>query len=91
MDCGQRSEEQLWDRDLGDPVDVKLSMNQQFALTAKRSNHPLGCIRASTAGCWVREGIVLLSSVLVQHHLKHWVQSGCHNLRRTSSYWRAFL
>ena len=71
---------------MGVLADVGLSMSQQFALTAKRANRPLGCVRASTDGLWVREGIVPLCSVLVQPHLKHWVQFGCHSFRGTSDF-----
>jgi len=74
---GRRGGVQLWESDVGVLADVGLSMSQQFTLTAKRANSPLGCIRASPDGRWVREGIVPLCSVLVQPHLKHWVQFGC--------------
>ena len=83
---GQRAGEQLWERDQGVLADVGLSMSQQFALTAKRANRPLGCVRASTDGLWVREGIVPLCSVLVQPLLKYWVQFGCHSFRGTSDF-----
>jgi len=68
---------QLWESDVAVLANMGLSMSQQFTLTAKRANNPLGCIRASTDGLWVRERIVPLCSVLVQPHLKHWVQFGC--------------
>ena len=83
---GRRAGLRLWEKDLGVLVHVELSLSQQFALTAKRANCPLGCIRASTDGLWVREGIVPLCSVLVQPHLKYWVQFGCHNFRGTSDF-----
>jgi len=75
---------QLWESDVAVLANMGLSMSQQFTLTAKRANNPLGCIRASTDGLWVRERIVPLCSVLVQPHLRHWMQFGCHSFRGTS-------
>ena len=85
-DWGTKGWEAALERDVGVLADVGLSMSQRLALTAKRSNHPLGCIRASTDGLWVREGIVPICSVLVQPLLKYWVKFGCHSFRGTSDF-----
>ena len=53
-------------------VNSKLNMSQQCAQAARRDNRPLGCIEQGNA-CWVREGIVLLCSALLEPHLEHWV------------------
>ena len=54
------------------PVNSKLGVSQQCAQAAKKANRPLGCIEHGIAS-WVREGIVLLCSALLQPHLEHWV------------------
>ena len=52
-----------------------LNTSQQCALAAKRANRTLGCIKHSTAG-QVREGTVLLCSVLLWPHFNCCVQFG---------------
>ena len=59
-------------RELGVWVDGKLSMSQH-ALTAKRANRVLGCIKHSIAS-WSREVIVPLCTALAWPHLGYCVQ-----------------
>ncbi|GAB0175943.1 hypothetical protein GRJ2_000059500 [Grus japonensis] len=61
------------EKDLGVLVDSKFSMSQQRALTAKRTNHILGCIKHSITS-WSKEVIILLYSALVWPHLEYCVQ-----------------
>ncbi|KAK4819011.1 hypothetical protein QYF61_024127 [Mycteria americana] len=60
-------------RELGVWVDGKLSMSQQCALTAKRANCVLGCIKNSIAR-WLREAIAPLYTAPLQPHLEYCVQ-----------------
>ena len=55
------------------PVDKKLSMTWQCALTRQKANRILGCIRSSVASR-AREGIQSLCSNLVRAHLESCVQ-----------------
>ena len=61
------------ERDLGVPVGSRLSVSQQCALAAKRSNRTLGWIKHSVTS-QSREVIIPLYTVLVQPHLEYWVQ-----------------
>jgi len=57
------------EKELGVPVDEKLDMSHQSALTAQAANRILGCIKSSVASR-AREGILPLCSALVRPHLE---------------------
>ena len=62
-------------------VDGKLDMRQICALTVRRANHILGCIKRSVASR-SREVILPLYSVLVRPHVEFCVQSWSPHYRR---------
>jgi len=61
------------ERNLGVLVDNKLTMSQQCALGAKKTNGILGCIRRSV-GSRAREVLLPLCYALGRPHLQCWVQ-----------------
>jgi len=69
------------EKDLGVPLDEKLDMSQQCALTAQKANHILGCIKSSKASR-SRDVNLPLCSTLVKPHLESYVQLWSPQLRK---------
>ena len=82
----ERLESSAVERDLGLLVDGKLNMSQQCP-GSQEGQQFLGGIRHSIAS-QARGGIVPLCSALGRPHLQCWGSLGCHNVRKTLSYWR---
>jgi len=61
------------EKDLGVLAEIKVNMSQQCALSAKKVNDILGCIRQSIASK-SREVNLPLSSALVTPHPECWVR-----------------
>jgi len=75
------------ERDLGVLVDNRLTMSQQCALSAKKTNGILGCIRTSVASR-SKELLLPLDSALVRPHQEYLAGSGLPTSRKLRIYWR---
>lgn len=69
------------EKDLRVLADGELNVNQQFALGARRANHPLGAWQAQHSS-WERKGTVLLCSAWCSH-TSSTCRFGLHSIRRT--------
>ncbi|KAJ7413624.1 rna-directed dna polymerase from mobile element jockey-like [Willisornis vidua] len=81
--CVDRLGNECWKMDLGVLANGKLNLSQQCPV--RRTNRVLGDIRHSTTS-QLREGIVLLCSVLVRPHLQYWRSFGDCNIRKILSH-----
>ena len=61
------------EKNLGIVIDKKTNVSQQFALTAQKTNHILGCMKREGASR-AREITVLLSIPLKRLHLEYCIQ-----------------
>ena len=80
-------ESSVAEKDLGVPVDTKLSMSQQHTLAARKANSLLGCI-GNTIASRLREVILPLYSALMRHIWSAGSSSGLPSTRETWAYWK---
>ena len=67
-------------------MDGKLDMSQQYALTAQKTNHILGCIKGSGASK-LREMILAFYPAMVRPHLEYCLQMWSPQYRRHMDLW----